>query len=70
MPEGPNVEASRAFAREELQRLLGLDEPAPDALFELAADVLGARRAAGCLQLVRARAADRSAPRPRRTSPR
>jgi hypothetical protein len=53
VPEGPDVAASRAFAREELQRLLGIDEPAPGALFELAADVLGPRRAAACLQLVR-----------------
>ena len=53
MPEGSNVDESRAFAREEVRRLLGLDEPAPDALFELAADELGAQRAAGCSERVR-----------------
>ena len=53
MPEGSNVDESRAFAREEVRRLLGLDEPAPDALFELAADELGARRATGCCERVR-----------------
>jgi hypothetical protein len=53
VPEGSNVDESRAFAREEVRRLLGLDEPAPGALFELAADELGAARAAGCCEHVR-----------------
>jgi hypothetical protein len=53
VPEGSNVERSRAFARAEVQRLLGLDEPDAGALFELAADELGAQRAARCLRLVR-----------------
>ncbi len=53
MPEGSNVDESRAFAREEVGCLLGLDEPAPDVLFALAADELGAQRAAGCCERVR-----------------
>jgi hypothetical protein len=53
VPEGSNVDESRAFAREEVRRLLGLDEPAPDALFELAAEELGAQRAATCSEHVR-----------------
>lgn len=53
MSDGANVEQSRAFAREQVERLLGLDEPDASALFELADDVLGERRAARCLQLVR-----------------
>jgi hypothetical protein len=53
VPEGSNVDESRAFAREEVRRQLGHDEPAPDALFELAADELGAQRAGGCSDRVR-----------------
>lgn len=52
MHEGSDVEASREFACEEVERLLGLDEPDAGALLELAADVLG-ERAPRCLQLVR-----------------
>jgi len=43
--EGSDVEASRAFAWEEVERLLGLDEPDAGALLELATDVLGERAA-------------------------
>jgi len=51
--EGPDVEGTRAFARDEVLRLLGIDEAGAHELFELAADVLGARRAGRCSELVR-----------------
>jgi hypothetical protein len=53
VPEGSNVDESRAFARQELQRLLDVDEPVVDELFELADDALGRRRSAACLARVR-----------------
>jgi hypothetical protein len=50
--DGASVEESRAFAREQFERLLGLDEPDACAVLELAGELLGERRAARCLQLV------------------
>lgn len=61
MPDGSELERSRAFARAQVGRLLAIDvEPA--ALFELAFEELGAARAARCLKLVRRGRLTRRAP--------